>query len=122
MKLGYAAAGLAVGAALVLAYRASNRPAALDAAATCSALVRAACERQDACPGCRSPGVNRVPCSAVVAAELPACVGRAAPGETFSSQAVGDCQRAFLGQSCPDACASFTDPPACAPFLGLSGG
>lgn len=109
---------MAVGAA-VAAFVIGRPPAALGAATTCSTLLRAACERQQACPGCVPASVD---CSRVVAEELPACVARSAPGETFSAATVGECQRAFLEQPCPLACSSFTDPPACEVLEGLSGG
>lgn len=98
-----------------------DRPTALDARATCSALLRAACERQDTCPGCRPAGVDAVPCARVIADELPLCMGRAAPGETFAAELVGDCQRAMLGQTCGEACGSLADPPACLPLVRLAG-
>lgn len=107
-------AGAGIGALLVAAYR--TQPAGLDARATCSALLRAACERQHACPGC-APGVD---CGAVVAGEVAACAQRAAPGETFSPLAVDRCVQAFAAQPCPMACSTFQDPEGCASLEGLS--
>ena len=95
-----------------------DRPAAIDAETTCSTLLRAACERQQSCPRCPSVAL---PCSAIVADQLADCVGRAAPGERFSSEAVGSCQRAMLGQSCAESCDEPRDPEACLPFAGLAG-
>jgi len=108
-------AGAGIGALLVASYR-TQPPAELDARATCSALLRAACERQHACPGC-APGVD---CGAVVAGEVTACAQRAAPGETFSALAVDRCVQAFAAQPCPMACSTFTDPEGCASLEGLS--
>lgn len=117
---GYAAfAGAGIGVFLVALYRGHGGPppASLDARATCSALLRAACERQQACPGCAPV---RDGCAAVVAAETPACASRAAPGETFNAVAVDRCVQAFAAQPCPMACASFTDPEGCASLEGLA--
>jgi len=105
-------AGAAIGALLVTLYRGQlgQPPASLDAAATCSALLRAACERQQACPGC-SP--VRDGCAALVAAETPACAARAAPGEHFNAVTVDRCVQAFAAQPCPMACETMTDPEGC---------
>ena len=112
-------AGLGVGVLLVALYRGHGGPppASLDARATCSALLRAACERQQACPGCAPV---RDGCAAVVAAETPACANRAAPGEAFNAVAVDRCVQAFAAQPCPMACATFTDPEGCASLEGLA--
>jgi len=111
-------AGAGIGALLVAGYRSHPKaPAALDAAATCSALLRAACERQQACPGCAPV---RDGCAAVVALQLPLCTARAAPGETFNAVAVDRCVQAFAGQPCPMACESYTDPEGCSVLQGLS--
>jgi hypothetical protein len=109
-----------IGCLFVALYRGlvtERSPATLDAAATCSALLRAACERQQACPGC-SP--VRDGCAAVVAAETPACAARAAPGEQFNAVAVDRCVQAFGAQPCPMACGSFTDPEGCSVLEGLA--
>lgn len=110
-------AGAGIGALLVAVYRTHPKPAALDARATCSALLRAACERQQACPGCAPV---RDGCAAVVASETPACASRAAPGEAFNAVAVDRCVQAFAAQPCPMACGSFTDPEGCSALEGLS--
>lgn len=111
-------AGTAIGVFVVAVLgRGGAAPASLDARATCSALLRAACERQQACPGCAPV---RDGCAAVVAAETPACAARAAPGETFNAVAVDRCVQAFAAQPCPMACESFTDPEGCASLEGLA--
>lgn len=103
--------------AVTAVWTAGSAPAALSASTMCSALLRAACERQQSCPGCAPV---RVPCSAIVESEAPLCERRAAPGETFSAAAVDACVRAFAAQPCPMACATFQDPEACHQFDGLS--
>jgi len=110
-------AGTAIGVLVVALGRAGQAPASLDARATCSALLRAACERQHACPGC-APGP--VDCGEVVAAEVAACERRAAPGERFTALAVDRCVQAFEAQPCPMACGTYTDPEGCGSLEGLS--
>lgn len=111
-------AGTAIGVFIVAVVRTRpSAPAALDARATCSALLRASCERLHACPGCNAPAVD---CGALVAAELAACERRAAPGETFAALAVDRCVQAFAAQPCPMACETYTDPEQCASLEGLS--
>jgi hypothetical protein len=89
----------------------------LNASTTCSAILRAACERQQACPGCAPADV---PCAAVVAEQVPLCLAHTAPGETFNAVAVDACVRAFDAQPCPLACATYEDPPACKSLQGIA--
>jgi hypothetical protein len=89
-----------------------TRPPTVDAATMCTTLLRAACERQKACPSCPDPAM---PCSAVVADELAPCAARAGE-QRFSGEAVSSCERAMLGQPCPSSCEALTEPDACAPF------
>lgn len=91
-------------------------PRTVDARTACGALLKSACERQQACPGCAPPGVS---CSALVAAELPACERRAA-GASFDFTALHACVQAFDQQPCPLACESYRDPEVCRSFAGLS--
>lgn len=110
---------IAAGGVAALAASADRRPAALNATNTCSALLRAACERQQACPGCAPLDVT---CAALVTEQLPLCLAHTAPGEEFNAVAVDACVRAFADQPCPLACSTFEDPEACKSLQGISPG
>ena len=110
---------IAAGGLAAFAANADRPPAALNATTTCSSILRAACERQQACPGCAPHDVT---CAAVVAEQLPLCLAHTAPREEFNAVAVDNCVRAFADQPCPLACSTFEDPPACRSLQGISPG
>lgn len=109
----------AAGAAAAFAANAAKEPAELSASTTCSSVLRAACERQRACPGCAPQDVT---CGAVVLEQLPLCLAHTAPDERFNAVAVDACVRAFYDQPCPLACETLEDPPACRSLQGISPG